>query len=258
MATNPQWEKLRNTLSDLQNQRDELLAKLTPSHPTVRAIDLSIAEVESQIAEIPMEIREETKNATTVAESTTTDPATKSPAVKPDDKQFHVLAQAEETAQREYQRNLAAEAAAWDRQSQAVTEGIHLLQKGASKPIKPAIISDDAGANVSHAIIFSLIWALIVASMVARRACINEKTYETPAEVRQSLELPVLGMLPVNPHAAREQPRREPRWVKRVVVSSEAWLAGIVVLLAVVSLLDTQFLHDLIADPLSACSKRFW
>ncbi len=53
---NPQWTDIRNQLDKLQRRRSELLATMLPSHPTVQAIDSSIAEVESQLKAILPEI----------------------------------------------------------------------------------------------------------------------------------------------------------------------------------------------------------
>ena len=50
----------------------------------------------------------------------------------------------------------------------------------------------------------------------------------------------------------------EARWIRGTVLLSEFWLTAVVVLLAAFAFHDHQFFQDLLADPLVACSKKFW
>jgi hypothetical protein len=94
---------------------------------------------------------------------------------------------------------------------------------------------------------------------MARGARISEAAFRTAADVRQRLDVTVLGLLPTATHVSpREQPLREPRRVGRAVMAAELCLAAAVTFLVVTAILDRQFFHDLMANPLAACSQRFW
>ncbi len=101
--------------------------------------------------------------------------------------------------------------------------------------------------------------AVVLGLIVASKAVISEPVFRAAAAVRQALDLPVLGILSRGPaQLPREQPQSEPRWVRRTVLSAELWLVAIVLLLAATAWADQQFWRELIADPLAACSKKFF
>ncbi len=77
--------------------------------------------------------------------------------------------------------------------------------------------------------------------------------------MRHVLELPILGFISRGAdQLPRERPLREPKWVRRCLLGAELAIAGIVILLAAVAIVDQHFLKELLADPLAACSKQFW
>jgi hypothetical protein len=101
--------------------------------------------------------------------------------------------------------------------------------------------------------------AIAAGVLVARFARIPESTFHTVAEVRHSLNMAVLGVLPREAHVQpRERPREESNWVRRAVAVAELSLVAAVAAIAISAVADRQFLFDLIADPLAACSNKFW
>jgi hypothetical protein len=108
---------------------------------------------------------------------------------------------------------------------------------------------------------FLICGLLAVASGVAaaRSARKPEPVFRNAAEVRQKLELTVLGILPFKSHQSpREQPFDEPRWIGRLVFASEVCLVAMVAVLIVSASADRHFFRELLANPLSACSQKWW
>lgn len=256
---NPEWKKLRDKLGDLLRQRNALLTKMTLSHPTVKALDLTIAEVESQIAEMPEVVEDPANDKVATSVNVAADSEDAAAAGSTMDREHaKTLALAADASRQQFEQKLAAEDAAWAQQSKAIDDAMRALGDVATAPVEPATAAKASGASVPYSIVCAAIWAIAIAWLVARKACVNEKAFQSPAEVRHALDLPVLGLLTSNPQAVKESPRREPVWVRRTVLTCEAWLVGVAVMLAVVSLLDTSFFQAFLADPLDACSKRFW
>ena len=115
------------------------------------------------------------------------------------------------------------------------------------------------GADLAVSIYLCGALAAGLGLLVARRSQVPEPTYTSIAEVRQSLETTVLGVIPRAPgQSPHEQPAREAVWVRRTVQTAELTLAAAALVLVACSLMDQRFLMELINDPFQACSEKFW
>ncbi len=95
--------------------------------------------------------------------------------------------------------------------------------------------------------------------MVVRTAQVPEAVFTTAAQVRQRLAVTIIGFLPRRAeYVVRENSRREPKWIRRMLLAAELYLVAIVLVLTVLSLADHQFFGHLLANPLAACSQKFW
>ncbi len=265
---NPRWQELNVQLGDRKRQRVELLDKLTPAHPRVQALDLAIADVDAE------------RNATPemIAAAPDVAPFDKLPAPTVSEKDANAAAVA---ARREEAKRLDAEIAFAQEHSLGIEKKKELAESKFSNATKAARIAQQdqvaaaaqnsliamlpdtlpqpPGANPRTAISFSGMLALLAGALVARRARRDEPVFRSAAEVRQTLDLPVLGVIPFEPdQSPKESPICEPRWVRRSVLAAELWVAAAVLLVAVCAAIDSQFLVQLLADPLAACSQKFW
>ncbi len=189
-----------------------------------------------------------------------------------EDSQFHDLAKQLTAAKERYRSALEQEEAARQKHAEAAAAVAAFDLPPAPEPatapapaaaptfeIAPEPVAEPSAARPWRTIPWCGLVAVVLGLIVASKAVISEPVFRAAAAVRQALELPVLGILSRGPsQVPREQPQREPRWVRRTVLSAELWLLAIVVLLAATAWLDQQFWRDLIANPLAACSKKFF
>jgi hypothetical protein len=161
------------------------------------------------------------------------------------------------TARQQTEKNqcydaLNHESAAWQKKADIPAEYIATLTT--QIPAAPL-----QGADPQLAIYWSGLMALLVAALVARSAQVSEAMFQSAAQVRQRLALTVLGLLPRRMGVtARKATLGEPRWVRRTLVAAELYLAAVLALLLVFSLLDRQFFDHFLANPLAAYSQKFW
>ncbi len=186
--------------------------------------------------------------------------------------QFHDLAKQLTAAKEKYRAAMEQEEAARKKHSKAAAAVAAFALPPAPEPaaapapaaaptfeIAPEPVAVSSGARPWRTIPWCGLVALVLGLIVASKAVISEPVFRAAAAVRQALDLPVLGILSRGPaQLPREQPQREPRWVRRTVLSAELWLAAIVLLLAATAWADQQFWRELIADPLAACSRKFF
>lgn len=292
MAANPQWTELREKLEHLQQQRKKLLDTLTASHPAVVAVDLDITEVEQQLQSVPAQIATEVPQPEQIAAAVETPaesreaieaPQIKQPAMVPaptidlaawasrwstEDSQFHELTEHLNAAKEEYRSALEQEETARQKHAEAASAVAAVVLPPAPEPATvpaaapaaaPEEVAEPSGARPWRTIPWCGVVAVVLGLIVAGKAVVSEPVFRAAAAVRQALELPVLGLLSRGPaQLPREQPQREPQWVRRTVLSAELWLAAIVLLLAATGWADQQFWRDLIVDPLAACSRKFF
>jgi hypothetical protein len=257
MIPNPAWEKANQQLADLRRRRTELLANLTESHPLVRQMELAVRDVENQLKSISSEIEDESGKSGVARETPSNTSVQRQLRIDPENNA--VWHEADEM----YRELMGKVAAAEDAYKQALnhekTERREFDRLAASAATAPMVVTTAGGANPRLTIYLSGLVAIAAGVMVARWSRVSEATFQTAAEVRQSLGVTVLGVIPRDPHVEpRERPRRELKWVRRTVVGAELFLTAAVVMLVLTAVADRQFLFDLIADPLAACSSKFW
>ncbi len=296
MVSNPQWTELREKLEKLQQQRKKLLETLTASHPSVITVDMDISEVEQQLQTIPAQIagegQQQEQIATPAATTAATEmppesheeispPPAKKPAMVPaptidlaawasrwstENSQFHDLAKQLTAAKEKYRSALKQEEAARKQHAEAAAAVAAFALPPAPEPaaaptfeIAPEPVAERNGARPWRTIPWCGLVAVVLGLIVASKAVISEPVFRAAAAVRQALDLPVLGILSRGPsQLPREQPQSEPRWVRRTVLTAELLLVAIVLLLAATAWADQQFWRELLADPLAACSRKFF
>jgi hypothetical protein len=240
---NPAMDKANQQLTDLRRRRTDLLTNLTETHPLVRQVELAIGDLEKQLKQLATELP-----------ATKPQPEVQQPAVaaknwQETESEYRALLKEVGVAEKAYHAAQKAENS--DRQTYE--------RLAAATQAAPTKLVTAGGANPPMAIFLSGLIAVAVGILVARYARIPEATFHTAAEVRQSLGVAVLGVLPREAHLQpRERPRHESKWVRRTVTMAELSLVAAVAVIAVAAVADRQFLFDLIVDPLSACSNKFW
>jgi hypothetical protein len=144
---------------------------------------------------------------------------------------------------------------AWQRKVQLVADQAIADQTAMLRAQMPTI--DDGPLRAT--ILWCSLLAITIGIFVCANASVNEKVFETAADVRQQLGLTVLGLLPPGSTAApRDQPRRQPTWVNRCIRSAEFGLLALAVVLVVLCLSDQQFFTKFLADPVAAISQKLW
>jgi hypothetical protein len=265
---NPQWQEIHNQLELLQRRRAELLTTMLPSHPAVQAVESSIAEVEQRLKSVVKDIpapadamvnqslppsqphsiangidpgakaRDDSKRAALLA------------AQRETEARYHKLAEFANVTQEKYNQAVQRESAARRRQQEAEAANLAALS---------APPESRGSANARTTIYLCSLLAIAAGIVVSSRARVTERTFRAAAEVRQKLGLTVLGFLSWRPNeSAREKPLAEPRWVRRTVLAAELVLAAAVVCIAATAFADKQFFHELLGNPLAACSQKFW
>jgi hypothetical protein len=262
---NPRWQDLENEIVQFRRQRMLLSDTLLPSHPKIQALDLSLSDLESQLNKLPKQIPAPTAAAQTP-------PPAKAPAppaalaVAPVTDVFAKLMPRWQKAASEYRElsdqlqaekshcydALNHESAAWQQKANVPVDYIAKLSV-------PQVLTINHGADPRLALYWCGLLAIIVGALVASCAKVPEAVFQTAAQVRQRLTLTILGFLPRRvDSSSRQTSVRESRWIRRTLLTAELYLASLVVALAVLSLLDHQFFGHLLANPLAACSQKFW
>jgi hypothetical protein len=267
MVINPRWQELHERINQLQAQREKLAATMLPTHPEMQALVESIADLQQQIALVPKEISSETadnpfesqqkqeraSHQAKLSETSKTDVlAALQPCWEKTAHEYHELTERLQAQKSQCYCALDTESDAWQRKAEIPTRYIAAVMTGrfASAPI---------GANARTAIYCSGLLAIVLGLLVAQGARVPEAVFRSVAEVRQRLGISLLGMLPARTAAqASERPISEARWVSRVLLAAELSLLAVVVLLTVLSLADGHFFNQLLANPLAACSQKFF
>jgi hypothetical protein len=285
VAINPQWQDLHDKLDDLEAQHTKLAANMLPTHPALQALEQSIADLQERLKNVPKEVamKQDPSAAMPAAEqkavtqtappqisptlpttATPKTPATASiftmllPEWKSTADQYRELTARLQNEKGICYQALNTESAAWQRKAQIPVDYLATL-----KVPNPVIISSPTttmiGASPQLAIYWCGALAFIAAALVARSARVSEAVFNTAAEVGQRLAISILGFLPTRPaSAARENRGREPRWIARTLLLAELSLVAMVAMLTIVSLMDQQFFNHLLANPLAACSQKFF
>jgi hypothetical protein len=115
------------------------------------------------------------------------------------------------------------------------------------------------GAPLPETILWFGALAIAIGAIVGIKATASELAFKAAADVRQALDLTILGLLPSRPdRVQRDIPRRESRWVTLCIRSAEFSLLAVVVAIAILAASDQQFFTKFMADPVTACNEKFW
>ena len=264
---NPRYQDLEDQIVQLRRQRTVLSETLLPNHPRIQKLDMSLSDLEDRLKSVRKEAPSPITGDLNLLqpERIAVQPASAKPAAPQpnviasllprwqkaaDD--YHELTDRLLKEKNECYTALNHESAAWQRKAQIPADYL------ATVMVEQTTVQSQ-GADPRLAMLWSASVAVAVAGLVAQRAEVSEAMFQTAAQVRQRLSLTVLGFLPrkLN-YTTREIVCREPRWIRRTLLAAELYLAALVVMLLVLSLLDRQFLGHLMANPLAACSQKFW
>jgi hypothetical protein len=270
LAGDSKFKDLHDRLDELTKQRTKLLATLTTLHPTIQALDADITEVQQQLQEDTAEVLPEPRAQLSVNVGPSEAPTADAPALPhlvptitesqaaalaalptkwhDDETKARELANREKASLDKYRRAQVRERTLQNRQSDA--QATLAVAMAAPTPVFN-------GASPVRTIYTSAIVAIIVGLAVAWHARLTIPVFRTVASVRQALHLPVVGIIP-RTTSGSDKSLAEPRWIRGTVLLSELWLSAVVVLLVAIAFHDHQFFQDLLADPLAACSKKFW
>ena len=266
LVENPRWRELKNQLDNLKRRRSELLETRLPAHPAIRSLDTSIGALESRLGELPQQLPAPNEPAaTSVVIQQPTRPSPSAPATAAVAPQMAAdVAERWRAAQKpnsassrtgpiQRSRNIAPLSS---RKKPPGNRTAKLLKCRLPWPQRP---TPQAKANPKSAILLCGIFSLLVGFAAGSAARNSEAAFESAAEVRQQLGLTVLGLLPLAPgQKPREHADFEPHWIGRIVIGSELLLTAVVAVLIVAAVTDRQFLHALLANPLAACSQKWW
>ena len=279
LLPNPLWIELNQRVNELQSRRLALLQTLQPDHPTIQAVDLSIADANSQLNRTPKQILDPSVNVLpaptnqTANQSPAQAPTPQAPiapppaansqislaAIRETDDQFRALSEQVTSAQTECQSAMSLQNSAWRKKTQAELDHAAALAARSAADKLAATQLASGGANLRHSLLASALLALACGLVVAIFARPSEPIFRSAAQIRQQLGLTILGLIPFSPfQSAHEKPRRQPRWIRRSILFAELCVAAIVLLLAVTALADKHFLNNLLANPLAACSQKFF
>jgi hypothetical protein len=267
---NPRYQDLEDEIVQLRRQRTVLSEKLLPTHPEMQKIDDSLSELEDRIRSVQKEIpgpvpvhpmlsssepngkQPELLEPKPIASPASAVFATLLPRWQKVADDYRELTDRLQTEKNACYDALNHESATWKRKAEIPADYLATLTTTQTTV-------QLRGADPKTAIYWSGFLALIAAVLVARHAQVSEAVFQTAAQVRQRLAVTIIGFLPRRPdYLARVNSGREPRWIRRLLLAAELYLAVIVLALMVLSLADHQFFNHLIANPLTACSQKFW
>jgi hypothetical protein len=263
MIENPRWRELNDQLENLKRRRSELLETRLPAHPAIRSLDASISALESRLSELPRQVPAPNEQPTTAIVNQLPNretPSAPAAAVVPKmtaeiaerwrtaEAEFRKLSDRADSAQRKYRAAVEQEKAAWKSNREI-----------AEKPVTVTAGLPKVRANPKSTILLCGIFSILVGFAAGSGARNSDAVFASAAEVRQQLGLTVLGLLPLAPgQRPRERAVSEPHWIGRIVVGSELLLTAVVAVLVVAAVTDRHFFQALLANPLAACSQKWW
>jgi hypothetical protein len=246
---------LEQRLADLKQQREKLLDRLTPSHPTVQALDASISDLEQRVEDV----RKSTETAPPPVESNLPAAEIAEPTGDVDRPRARVasgerltgLMIAAGRARRDFEM-------ATEKERSKFGEFTRGVRDVALAPA-PQTANGIAPPRPVLAICIVLMLATICGFGVARVARRSERAYETATEVESDLGLPILGSLAIAVGASGAPAivsNVEPHWIRRTVAVGELILAIAIGAIVVLAVVDLPLARHLAADPLSGISEE--
>jgi hypothetical protein len=207
MIDNPDWTRLEAEISELTRKREELLADLTPLHPTVLGIEDQITGLERRLATIPQRIAAP-QSASPIFNPPLEPPPVQAPSVERSGpppsqivdtktaeghaaaaKDFWTLKRAAEQAAARYEELAQVERQAWQQQCQ--TPAVWLETAGV-----PQV--GLAGDRSGRLLIVMLTSALAMAAGVGMISSgfSADRPLKTADEVEAKLSIAVVGTIP--------------------------------------------------------------
>jgi hypothetical protein len=245
---------LEQRLADLKQQREKSLDRLTPSHPTVQALDASISDLEQRLEDVrkssetaapPVEIN---LPAAELAEPTGD---IDRPRVKVASRERLIgLMIAAGRARRDFEM-------ATEKERSKFGEFTRAVSAVAVAPAPPTAIII-APSRPVLAICAVLTLATVGGIGAARAARRPERAFTTAMEVESDLGLPILGSLAIAGGAIGAPAivsNVEPLWIRRSLAVGELFLAITIGAVVVLAIVDLPLARHLAADPLSGISE---
>jgi hypothetical protein len=227
-VANPQYRDLAGRLQDLRERRQEMLGQMTPEHPEIRDVEVTIHDVERRMKGTPEFLAA---------------PADAAGAV--DYQRERELIAAYEAV---HQRSLDAETAV--REATGVERRAARRQSAARAQAYDHRVLSSSRAAVTHWPILALVCslALVAGAAVAITGLRNTRTFISIEDVEASLRIPVIGVISNEGPAMVHQPRAS-RILRGLVLMSEITMALFVFAVTALSIDNVTFLSDLLTDP---------
>jgi len=231
-VANPQYQDLAGRLQDLRERRQEMLGQMTPEHPEIRDVEVTIHDVERRMKGTPEFLAS---------------PAGAAPAAAGaiDYQRERELIAAYEAA---HQRSLDAETAV--REATGVERRAARRQSAARAQAYDHRVLSSSREAVTHWPILALVssLALVAGAAVAITGLRNTRTFISVEDVEASLRIPVIGVISNEGLAIVHQPRAS-RILRGLVLLSEITLALFVFAVTALGIDNLTFLSDLLTDP---------
>lgn len=194
---NPRWSEMQQKLTQLQQNRSQLLADRTPQHPAVQEIDVRIADAEEQLAAIPKFVPDPVaKNASATGASPSVVGRTAAPAAS--------------SAAAENQQKLNDLNAAIRRARRARTDAELAEQQATQRQQAEPQLTMQPAQAVQDPLVVDYGWRRLVGSALAAGVLMAfgvgmvsfgagvEPAVATAAEVEAMLGSPIIGTVPAH------------------------------------------------------------
>ena len=247
LVVNPLWTSLQQEVRDLDVQKAKLLEVYTEQHPRVAHLEAQREELAVRLAQTPQQIE---GGATVERREQRTSPVQPSPspdAIAKRQQQLARLAELERAlADAERRVGEAVEAERFAESKQPASSKRWLLRSFTSAEAR---LASRASAPLGWLGMISL----LAGSVVALGVVGIRPSYESAAEARAVLGVPVVGVIPV------DEPVRRPvsvrTWAAGLVGFAEWAVIGVAVLLAVMNWRQPGFGKKLLADPVTVLAS---
>jgi hypothetical protein len=247
LVVNPAWAALHKELADVDAQKVKLMEVYTEQHPRVAHLDAQREELAARLAQTPQQIES--------GESTTPRDQFRSPV------QSGPSPEAMAKRQKQLARLSELERAVADA-DRRVAEAAQAERPVAVKPLAtgrrwsvngytPATVR--SGSRATAPLGWLGMISLLAGSVVAIGVVGIRPTFESAAEARALLGVPVVGVIPADEPASRPVSVR--RWAAGLVGVAEWVVVGLVVVLAAANFRQPGFSKKLLADPITVLAS---
>jgi hypothetical protein len=243
LVVNPAWGNLKRELLDLDVQKSKLLEVYTEQHPRVAHLEAQREELARRLAQTPQQIESGSTDERREQPRAPIQPAPSPEAIAKRQQQLARLAELERAladAERRVAEAFEAERLAGAKQAAPSKRWLFLSYTNAE-----ARVASRASAPLGWLGMISL----LTGSMVALGVVGIRPTFESAAEARALLSVPVVGVIPADDPVGRGVSVRT--WAAGLVGIAEWAVIGVAVLLAVANWRQPGFARKLLADPVT-------